>query len=73
MPPNTELLLYSDGAYELTLLDGRNWSHSEFVELCSRLSGSPGWSLDTLVNKLRARSESGLFEDDCTLVQLTIP
>lgn len=73
VPPNTELLLYSDGAYELTLLDGRHWSHSEFVELCSRLSGSPGWSLDTLVNKLRARSESGLFEDDCTLVRLTIP
>ena len=73
VPANTDILLYSDGAFELTLMDGAQWSHAEFVELFRRMAPVPGWSLDTLTEKLLSRAESGSFDDDCTLVLLNIP
>ena len=54
-------------------MDGAQWSHAEFVELFRRMAPVPGWSLDTLTEKLLSRAESGSFDDDCTLVLLNIP
>lgn len=73
VPAGAEILLYSDGAFELNLPDGRWWSLPEFIGLCRRLAGSADWSLDGLIAELRAIATSGLFEDDCTLVRLSIP
>ncbi len=70
--PDTALLIFSDGAFDLPLLDGRPWNLEAFVELCARTATSPGWTLDDLVGKLRERSSSDLFDDDCTLVRLSI-
>ena len=72
LPPVADVLLYSDGAFDLFLPDGRPWTLDEFIDLCARTAASPKWTLDRLINKLRKRSESGLFTDDCTLVRLTI-
>ena len=70
VPPGADILLYSDGAFELTLPDGRLWSLADFVDLHLRGAGSPEWTLDALIEQLQDRSESGLFDDDCSLVRL---
>jgi hypothetical protein len=56
---------------EISLPDGGQWSHAEFLQECARLAGSPGWTLDDLVAAVLSRSADGSFEDDCSLVKLT--
>ncbi len=69
--PGAELLIYSDGAFELVLPDGERWGLEEFIDLCAQTARSPRWTLDDLVAQLRKRSRSGAFDDDCTLVRVT--
>ena len=71
LPPDADLLIYSDGAYELVLPGGGHWGLEEFIDLCARTARSPDWTLDDLVGQLRNRSETGHFDDDCTLVRVT--
>ena len=70
VPPGCRILLFSDGAYELPLDDGRQLSLGDFKNMLHRLAGSPDTSLDDLVEELRSLTPSGTFEDDCSLVQL---
>lgn len=75
VPEGGQLLLYSDGAYELPLDSERRnrLSLDGFVDLCTELAARPGWSLDGLVDRLRLCSPTGEFDDDCALVLLTFP
>jgi serine phosphatase RsbU (regulator of sigma subunit) len=73
VPPDADILLYSDGAFELTLPDGGYWTLPGFIEVCSRSAATPDWTLDSLLAGLLRETESGYFEDDCTLVRLSIP
>lgn len=75
VPRGGQLLLYSDGAYELPLdSTHRSWlSPDGFVDLCTELAARPDWSLDELVDRLRLCSPTGDFDDDCALVLLTFP
>jgi len=34
------------------------------------VAASPEWSLDDLLDELRALTPSGAFEDDCSLIQV---
>ena len=43
----------------------------DFIDLCARTARSPHWTLDDIVKQLRHRSDTGQFDDDCTLVRLT--
>ncbi len=72
LPPDSALLIYSDGVFDLTLPDGRPWALEGFIDLCARTARSPHWALDDLVDQLRNRTEDENFEDDCTLVLLTV-
>ncbi|MGI9125883.1 MAG: CHASE domain-containing protein, partial [Mycobacterium sp.] len=72
LPAATELLIYSDGAFELTLRDGRPWNLEDFIDLCTRTAAAPDWSLDALIKDIRDRCTSGVLEDDCTLVRVTV-
>lgn len=72
MPAGSQLVLCSDGAYELPLIEGQEWSREDFIDLCTRLAGSADWSLDTLIDQLRARAKSGVFEDDVSIVQMSL-
>ena len=69
VPPNAEIVIYSDGAFELDL-EGGQWDRREFTELCTRLGASAGWSVDELVAELEASTKSGFLEDDCTIVRM---
>ena len=71
LPPDSALLIYSDGVYEIALPDGTNWALEDFIDMCARTARSPHWTLDDIVKQLRHRSETGHFDDDCTLVRLT--
>ena len=73
VPRAAEILLYSDGAFELRLRDGRWWTLPDFIDFCTQESRSPDWSLDWLVVELQSMTESGQFDDDCTVVRLVIP
>lgn len=75
VPAGGQLLLYSDGVFELPITNRGDgpWSQADFVELCTELAGRPGWALDELVDRLRALSPTGAFDDDCALVLLTFP
>lgn len=72
MPPNTDLLIYSDGAFELPLPGDRSWSLENFIDLCAHTARSAHWTLDDLVDQLRKRTRAGDFDDDCTLVRVTV-
>ncbi len=70
VPPGSQLLLYSDGAYEFPLDDGGQWTREGFVEAFARQARTPDWSLDQLLDSLRRHSATDSFEDDCSLVRL---
>lgn len=70
VPPGGQIVLYSDGAFELPLPEG-NATLDTFVGLCAEYAGKPGWTIDDLITALRARTTGGLFSDDCSLIQLT--
>ena len=73
VPANTDILVFSDGAYELTTSSGEVTSLADFTDLCARLAGSPGWSIDAIIAELQAIAASQTFDDDCTLVRLNLP
>ncbi len=68
--PGTHILLYSDGAYEVALDDGRQLSLHQFTELFRQLATATAPSVDALVESLQNLTPSGTFEDDCSLVLL---
>lgn len=72
VPPGADVLLYSDGALELGLADGEQWSTVQFADVCAATARHPGWTLDTLIADLRGSSNSA-GPDDCTIVRLHIP
>lgn len=69
--PGCRVLIYSDGASELELADGRQLSPSGFKQRIAEIARSPEWSLETLVARLLAETRTGVFEDDCSMVLLT--
>ena len=70
VPAGGQVLLYSDGAFELS---DTPFSQRDFVRLCAQVAERPDWSLDELISRLRMLSLSGEFDDDCALVLLTFP
>jgi sigma-B regulation protein RsbU (phosphoserine phosphatase) len=70
VPVGTQMLLYSDGTFDLPMPGSAHWALADFVDLCTALAGSPDWSLDDLIIELRALTVAGLFSDDCSLVLL---
>ncbi len=69
VPEDCQLLIYSDGAFELDS-EHPPMRLGEFTNLVSRLAASPRWSLDQLVHRLQDRTSTGSFEDDCSLILL---
>jgi PAS domain S-box-containing protein len=70
MPSGAHLLIFSDGAYEITQPDQSIWTHGQFAALARAHLLQPGADLDGLISKLRAIGSSAALEDDCTLLHL---
>ena len=75
VPAGGQLLLYSDGAFDLTSesVHESPISLEDFIAACATLAADPAWTLDSLVACLKERSPDGRFHDDCSLVLLTFP
>lgn len=71
VPPGCRILIYSDGASEITLADGQQLTAAAFTDLATRVAASEDWSPDDLIDELRALTASGVFEDDFSMIQLT--
>ena len=70
VPKGCRILIYSDGAHEITLADDRQFLVHDFRDLTKRLAGASTWSLESLVGELQALTPTGAFEDDCSLIEL---
>lgn len=70
VPAGCQILLFSDGVFDFALPGGQSWTLRDFVDLCTQIAGSPGWSLDDLVARLRDVTAGWATEDDCSLVHL---
>ena len=70
VPPGCQILIYSDGASEITLTDNHQLKPRDFKKLVARVASSPGWSLDGLIDELHALSPSEAFDDDFSLIRL---
>ncbi len=70
VPPGCRIVICSDGAYEDARVDGRRSVWSDFRDLLTRM---PGSTLDELVATLQSMTPDGIFEDDCSLIQLDFP
>lgn len=66
--PGTRILLFSDGAFEIPLPDGRQSTLSEFADLTTRLLDAGDFSIDTVIEELRSRTVDRSFDDDCSLI-----
>lgn len=70
VPPGCRMLIYSDGANEITLVDGRQLSAAQFLNAVTPVISSPQASLDDLIADLRALTPDGFFEDDFSMIRL---
>jgi sigma-B regulation protein RsbU (phosphoserine phosphatase) len=67
------LFVFSDGAYEIHKPDGSLWSYKEFRDVVTQPS-VPGTSdARRILDACRAVAGSDAFEDDFSLVQITLP
>jgi serine phosphatase RsbU (regulator of sigma subunit) len=69
--PGCRILIYSDGAHEITLANDQQMTWHAFKDVATQLAESSNWSLDALVDQLKALTPTGAFEDDCSLIELT--
>jgi serine phosphatase RsbU (regulator of sigma subunit) len=68
VPAGCRILVYSDGASELELADGHHLTPDGFKDLTTELARSPEWSIDELIDQLRATATTGTFADDCSTI-----
>jgi sigma-B regulation protein RsbU (phosphoserine phosphatase) len=70
VPGGSQILIYSDGAFEFRLPFGGRFTLSRFVNLCAELTADPQWDLNRVVDALRSHTAAHQFEDDCSLIKL---
>ena len=68
--PASELYIYSDGVYELTLPDGSMWTFEGFVDLLAQPSVEGMNDVQRVLEGCRKVQEAEQFEDDFSMVQL---
>lgn len=70
IPPGSRVLLYTDGAHEIHLADGREWTHAEFVQFVSQ-TPSPGDSImDRLFEHVKLLKGNDTLDDDFSIVEM---
>lgn len=72
VPANADIVVCSDGVFDINLPDGRPWSLPGFVDLCHQTAQSADWTLDSLLDGVKQVSDGDPFGDDCTLVRLRV-
>jgi len=68
--PGSRLFLFCDGAYEITLPDGRIYTLGEFASLLGQLPADAPVDLDAVVAQIRQLRGSSELEDDLSLIAI---
>jgi len=70
IPSGSRLFLFCDGAYEITLPEGRVYTYDEFAALLGWLPSDGPIDLDTIVSQIFHLRGSGELEDDLSLIAI---
>ncbi len=74
VPPGARLYVFSDGAQEIHLPDGREWTLSEFNETMARLvRESPDEVMDELHRHIVALHGDPVLDDDLSMLEVRFP
>lgn len=69
--PSSQLILYTDGVYELFREDGSMWTREEFLEVMGQQLGTSTFTLDRFLTYARDLQGKRNFMDDFTLLQVS--
>lgn len=67
-----DLLIFSDGVFEILKNNGTVMSYSEFAILLTEIYSKPGSFLDTIIRETKHIQGSNNYLDDFSIVQLTV-
>ena len=70
VPAGARLLVYSDGAFEISRPDGTMWPFQEFVRLVARAPTGGENPMDAIVSQARQVAGRDDFNDDVSMVQV---
>ncbi|WP_414543361.1 PP2C family protein-serine/threonine phosphatase [Nostoc sp. CCY0012] len=66
----SSLYIFSDGAYEITKVDGTLWSLDAFIQILVSLQHTIDRQLDQVLNYLIALNSKEAFDDDLSILQI---
>jgi phosphoserine phosphatase RsbU/P len=70
LPEPSALYVFSDGIYEFAQASGKTWSIEAFIQLLTEKQGAvTSLSTAQIIEAVRAKTESGEFEDDCSILR----
>jgi sigma-B regulation protein RsbU (phosphoserine phosphatase) len=72
VPAGAHLLVYSDGAFEISRTDGSMWAFDDFVKTLSAPPAAATNRMDALVTHVRQLSGRDDFNDDFSMMELVL-
>jgi len=72
VPAGARLLVYSDGAFEISLPDGSMWPFAEFLRTVAAPPAAATNTMDALVTQIRRLSGREDFNDDFSMMELVL-
>ena len=72
VPPDSRLLLFSDGAFEIHKQDGGMWTFREFMQFVSQPDDTDDCILDRLIRYVRTLKGGEVLDDDFSIMDLKI-
>ncbi|MFM8379058.1 MAG: SpoIIE family protein phosphatase [Planctomycetia bacterium] len=72
VPAGARLLVYSDGAFEISRPDGSMWPFEEFLRTIAAPPAAAANTMDTLVTHVRQLSGRDDFNDDFSMMELVL-
>jgi len=72
VPPGSRLVVYSDGAFEISRPDGSMWPFDQFLETLSAPPSPAASRMDALVTHVRQVSGREDFSDDFSMMELVL-
>ena len=72
VPAGARLLVYSDGAFEISRPDGSMWPFEEFLRTIAAPPAAATNTMDALVTHVRQLSGRDDFNDDFSMMELVL-
>ena len=72
VPPDSRLLLFSDGVFEIHKQDGGMWTFREFMQFVSQPDDTDDCILDRLIRYVRTLKGGEVLDDDFSVMDLKI-